>query len=204
MVKVKICGMRSSADIKYAVENGADYIGFVFAPSKRQVTFKEAHDLLKEVDLKGTKTVGVFVNPHEKEVEEGLKKVSLDFIQLHGDETKEFTEQFKPLVIKAFPSNSILTYEEKFSYPAQFILIDSPRDEYYGGSGKTFNWDVLDGKSIDKNRFALAGGLKPENVRHAISQCSPALVDTSSGVETEGAKDPAKIKKFIEEVKGES
>lgn len=204
MTKIKICGMQSVQDIVAAVENGADYIGFVFAPSKRKVTFEDARQLLSQVNLKGVKTVGVFVNPAEETVREALETVPLDYVQLHGDETLEFTAQFKGQVIKAFPSNSGLTYEEKFQYPAEFILIDSPRDEYYGGSGQTFDWRSLKQEAIDQARFALAGGLNSQNIRTAIEACQPALVDTSSGVETDGIKDSTKIKAFIEEVKGES
>lgn len=203
MTKVKICGMKTIEDVNNAVKYGADFIGFVFAPSKRQVTAETVKEILGSVSLYGTKTVGVFVNPSKAELAEILKTVPLDYIQLHGDETKAFTERLNHKVIKAFPSNSELSYEEKFSYPADFILIDSPREKYYGGSGRVFDWAEIDFDAVDQSRFALAGGLNENNVRGAVVKASPALVDTSSGVETDGVKDPVKIKRFIEEAKGE-
>lgn len=201
MTKVKICGMQTIEDAQYAVDAGADFIGFVFAPSKRQISFEEAGDILNTLDKKETKTVGVFVNPTEEEAEQALDIVGLDYIQFHGDETPAEIEAFKSQSIKAFPSNSELSNKEKFGYPAEYILIDSPRKEYYGGSGSQFDWEAFDQDGLDKSRFALAGGLKPENIGEAISVFKPALVDVSSGVETDGQKDPEKVSQFINHVK---
>lgn len=194
--------MKNFEDATSAIECGADFIGFVFAASKRQVTFDDAADIIRRTDTTCTKTVGVFVNPSADEVERALSEIPLDFVQLHGDETIGLTEQFAGRVIKAFPSNSELTTADKFDYPAKFVLIDSPRTQHYGGSGKTFDWDKLDMSNIDTARFALAGGLNRHNIHTAIDVLKPALVDTSSGVETDGMKDPVKIKAFIDNAKG--
>src|SRR5690625_139262 len=115
MTKVKICGMQTLEDAEYAIEAGADFIGFVFAPSKRQITFEQAADIIKKLDAGHTKTVGVFVNPTAEEVEKALEETGLDYIQFHGDEPKALVEQFKARSIKAFPSNSELSNREKRS-----------------------------------------------------------------------------------------
>lgn len=200
MTKVKICGMQTLEDAQYAVDAGADFIGFVFAPSKRQVTIDQVQKILDGLDKKGTKTVGVFVNPTMEEAREALDN-GLDYIQFHGDESPELVENFKAHAIKAFPSNSEFQNREKFAYPAEYILVDSPRKEFYGGSGSQFDWEAFDQEGLDRSRFALAGGLKPENIREAISVFKPALVDVSSGVESDGGKDPEKVSRFIKNVK---
>lgn len=201
MTKVKICGMQTLEDAEYAIDEGADFIGFVFAPSKRQVTLEQAADIIKNLNTEKTKTVGVFVNPTAEEAQAALEETGLDYIQFHGDETKALVEQFKERSIKAFPSNSELSNRDKFNYPSEFILIDSPRKEFYGGTGTTFDWESFDQEGLDKNRFALAGGLKPDNIKEAITTFAPALVDVSSGVETGGKKDYKKVSEFIKNVK---
>lgn len=200
MTKVKICGMQTLEDAQYAVDAGADFIGFVFAPSKRQVTIEQVRKILDGLDKKGVKTVGVFVNPTMEAAREALDN-GLDYIQFHGDESPELVEHFKAHAIKAFPSNSEFTNREKFAYPAEYILVDSPRKEFYGGSGSQFDWEAFDQEGLDRLRFALAGGLKPENIGEAISVFKPALVDVSSGVESDGVKDPEKVSRFIKNVK---
>ncbi len=192
--------MQTLEDAQYAVDAGADFIGFVFAPSKRQVTFDTTEKILEQLDKKNAETVGVFVNPSREEAEAALEK-GIDYIQFHGDESRGFVDEFKAHAIKAFPSNSTFSNKEKFEYPSAFILIDSPRKEYYGGSGSRFDWAAFDQEGLDKDRFALAGGLKPENIREAIEMFKPALVDVSSGVELDGKKDPEKVSSFIQNVK---
>lgn len=202
MTKVKICGMRTLEDAEYAIDAGADFIGFVFAPSKRQVAFSEAAEIIKKLDTTKTKTVGVFVDPTREEAAYALNEVGLDYIQFHGDEPEALVADFKDRSIKAFPSNSSLSNREKFNYPGEFILIDSPRKKYYGGTGTVFDWESFDREGLDKNRFALAGGLNSENIKEAVSTFDPALVDVSSGVESDGRKDHKKVREFIKIVKG--
>lgn len=201
MTKVKICGIQTAEDAEYAIDEGADFIGFVFAPSRRQVTFEQAAGIIEKLDTRHTKTVGVFVNPTADEAKKALEETGLDYIQFHGDEPETLVEQFKSRAIKAFPSNSELSNRKKFSYPGDFILIDSPRKEYYGGSGTAFDWESFDQEGLDKSRFALAGGLKPDNIKEAVTTFTPALVDVSSGVETDGKKDYEKVSEFIKNVK---
>jgi len=199
MTKVKICGAQTLKDAKAIERAGADFIGFVFAPSKRQVTPIQVFEIVKE--LKNIKTVGVFVNPTEQELKKTLNTVPLDYIQLHGDESQEFAGQFNEKVIKAFPSNSSKSYSDLFQFPAEYILMDSPREEHYGGNGVTFDWGRLNNKNIDKTKFILAGGLTPQNIQQAITTVQPMAVDVSSGVETDGVKDPEKIEQLLTQVR---
>lgn len=201
-MKVKICGARFSGDGQMIEKAGADFIGFVFAPSKRQVDIQTAHKIAKET--KFIKKVGVFVNPSEEELRKTVEEVPLDYIQLHGDESPELAGLFPGKVIKAFPSNSDRSFKEIFNYPAEYILMDSPRKEHYGGSGQVFDWEQLDNNDIQKNRLFLAGGLKAGNINEAIESAQPFAVDVSSGVETDGRKDPVKVKEFMENVRRET
>lgn len=200
-MKVKICGIKHKEDGLAVAKAGADFIGMVFAPSKRQIDFETAKTITEALKDYSTKTVGVFVNPTEDEIKKGLES-GLDYIQFHGDEPIEVIKQYQDKAIKAFPSDSEISYKEKFSYPAAYVLIDSPRKEYYGGSGTPFDWEKLPESEIDHERFALAGGLNPENIKEAIVKARPALVDVSSGVETDGKKDLAKVENFIKIIRG--
>lgn len=203
-MKVKICGIKTVDEAQLVASHQPDFIGMVFAPSKRQIDFETAKEITASLKNSGVKTVGVFVNPATEEVDAALNDVGLDYIQFHGDEDKAFVEKYKDRAIKAFPSNSELSYEERFDFKAEYILIDSPREKYYGGSGVTFNWSELPAEKIDKNRLGLAGGLNPDNVGEAIEKVNPALIDVSSGVATNNEKDPEKIASFIKTIRGVS
>lgn len=197
---VKICGAQTKEDVKMIEQAGANFIGFVFAPSKRRVSFKQATQLIRSLSSE-IKKVGVFVNPSQETIRYAIEDVKLDFIQLHGDESADLASQFPGKIIKAFPSDTELSYKEMFKYPAEYVLVDSPRKEHHGGSGQVFNWEPLDLSQTDTKRFALAGGLSPENVKEAIQKVHPKLVDVSSGVETNTKKDPKKINQFIHQVR---
>ncbi|UPH49133.1 phosphoribosylanthranilate isomerase [Listeria innocua] len=198
---VKICGLKKSVDVKAAVENGADMIGFVFAKSKRQVTIEQAHQLAKNIPS-NIKKVGVFVNPTEDELTAAIKGVPLDIVQLHGQESTEQADRTDAEVIKAFPVKEGKLPNNINDYSNAYILLDAPAEEYEGGSGKTFDWDKINSDLLIKNKLIIAGGLNTENVKEAISRFEPYAVDISSGVETNGEKDPEKIKIFIKTAKG--
>ena len=155
-----------------AVEAGADYIGFVFAKSKRQVSLEQAHELAKGVTGQ-TKIVGVFVSPSLEELKEAIGQVPLDIVQIHGT----FDEALIP----------------KISVPVIRAIQIS-------GSGQTFDWQLLADKQIEQDYF-IAGGLTVDNVAEAKETFHPYALDVSSGVETDGHKDLDKIKAFIERVK---
>ncbi|MBC1924587.1 phosphoribosylanthranilate isomerase [Listeria innocua] len=198
---VKICGLKKSVDVKAAVENEADMIGFVFAKSKRQVTIEQAHQLAKNIPS-NIKKVGVFVNPTEEELTAAIKGVPLDIVQLHGQEPTEQADRTDAEVIKAFPVKEGKLPNNINDYSNAYILLDAPAEEYEGGSGKTFDWDKINSDLLINNKLIIAGGLNAENVKEAISRFEPYAVDISSGVETNGEKDPEKIKIFIKTAKG--
>lgn len=201
-MKVKICGIKTVEEAQLVAAEKPDFIGMVLAPSKRQINLEMAKTITESLQGTGIKTVGVVVNPTKEEADAALNEAGLDFIQFHGDEDKNFVEQYHGRAIKAFPSNSELSYKERFNFDAEYILIDSPREKYYGGSGITFNWSELSLADIDKSKLALAGGLNPENVAEAVNIAGPALIDVSSGVETDGHKDSEKIAAFIKIIRG--
>ena len=192
MTKVKICGLSTKEAIKTAVSAGADYIGFVFAPSKRQVTVEQATELAKFIPSHIQK-VGVFVSPSRAELLEAVDKVGLDFVQVHGQVVDKLFENLPCGSIQA------VQVDEGGHVPnsqADYLLFDAP----VAGSGQTFDWGQLDTTELAQP-FFIAGGLNEDNVARAIQHFSPFAVDVSSGVETDGQKDHEKIRRFIERVK---
>ena len=192
MTKVKICGLSTKEAVKTAVSAGADYIGFVFAPSKRQVTLEQAAELAKLIPV-NVKKVGVFVSPSRAELLEAVDKVGLDFVQVHGQVVDKLFENLPCGSIQA------VQVDENGHVPnsqADYLLFDAP----VAGSGQTFDWGQLDTTELAQP-FFIAGGLNEDNVARAIQYFSPFAVDVSSGVETDGQKDHEKIRRFIERVK---
>ena len=192
MIKVKICGLSTKEAVKTAVSAGADYIGFVFAPSKRQVTVEQAIDLAKFIPSHIQK-VGVFVSPSRAELLEAVDKVGLDFVQVHGQVVDKLFENLPCASIQAVQvdGNGHVPNSQ-----ADYLLFDAP----VAGSGQTFDWGQLDTTELAQP-FFIAGGLNEDNVARAIQHFSPFAVDVSSGVETDGQKDHEKIRRFIERVK---
>lgn len=192
---VKICGIMKEEDAQYVSQIGADFIGFLFAPSKRRIAPVHAKRLASYVSEK-TKLVGVFVDEPVQNIIEIAQYVGLDYIQLHGNEPASVAEALPYPVMKAFNINTVTPFEIK-NYPCQYYLLDSPG----GGTGKTFNWEILDNLGIDKSKLFVAGGLHPNNVEEAVTVMKPFGVDVSSGVETNGEKDQHKIQQFIQNSK---
>jgi phosphoribosylanthranilate isomerase len=183
---------------KEAAEAGADIIGFVFAPSKRQITLKEAAAITRTLPP-SVKTAGVFVNESIKKMQAISKLIGLDYIQLHGDESPSIVKELPAKIIKAFPADRLHAVPMEARY-YDLCLIDGPAGKNRGGNGKTFDWTLA--QDLPKEKIILAGGLTPENVQQAIRIVQPAGVDVSSGVETDSVKDPAKIKQFVQQAKG--
>ena len=192
MTKVKICGLSTKEAVKTAVSAGADYIGFVFAPSKRQVTLEQATELAKFIPSHIQK-VGVFVSPSRAELLEAIDKVDLDLIQVHGRVTDDLFENLPCASIQAVQvdGNGHVPNSQ-----ADYLLFDAP----VAGSGQTFDWGQMDTTEL-AHPFFIAGGLNEDNVARAIQHFTPYAVDVSSGVETDGQKDHEKIRRFIERVK---
>lgn len=197
MVKVKICGLKEVEHVQTAVAAGASFIGFMFAPSKRQITVEQAAELAKYVPP-NVKKVGVFVNPTEEQVHKAVEQVGLDYVQYHGNESADFIAKLGYPSIKAFSIRGYEDVEKASKYNVDYYLFDAPGTDFAGGSGRVFDWSLLDQLAISKDRVILAGGLNSGNVQHAIEQVAPCGVDVSSGVERNGAKDSKLIKQFIE------
>ena len=211
MIRVKICGIRDETHALAAVEANADFIGLVFAPSKRRVIPAEARNIAIAVKKSSdtTKVVGVFVNAPASDVNKLADFCALDWVQLSGDESWEYCcEIFKP-VIKAIRVGQQSSEElcadlsagSKLLHQQRFIaLLDSLVAGEYGGTGESFDWSLA--QQVAK-RFPviIAGGLDPKNVAQVIETVRPWGVDVSSGVETGGVKDIAKIRTFIELVR---
>ena len=192
MTKVKICGLSTVEAVETAVLAGADYIGFVFAESKRQVSLEQAHELAKLVTGK-TKIVGVFVSPSLEDLEQAIAQVPLDIVQIHGMFDEALIPKISVPVIRAI---QLSDQEAQVSSQADYLLFDAP----VAGSGRTFDWDLLKDQKIQQD-FFIAGGLTVDNVRQARETFQPYALDVSSGVETDGRKDIEKIKAFIEGAK---
>lgn len=190
---VKICGTTSEADALLAVALGADAVGFVFAPSPRQIAPGVASDIAKRLPPE-IMTVGVFRDEAPSRVVEIVNGVGLRAAQLHGHETAEqarWVRERVPFVIQAFPAGApVVARAAEFGVDA--VLLDAPRP----GSGQVFDWALAE--VPDGLRLMLAGGLTPDNVTEAIARVHPWGVDVVSGVEkSPGVKDPIRLRAFI-------
>lgn len=196
---IKICGTTSEEDALLAIAMGANAIGFIFAPSPRQVTPQRVADIVKRLPREDVLTVGVFRDHAPSRVVETLYAAGLHAAQLHGRETAEETKwvrQRVPMVIKAFPAGGPRVADAE-EYGADAILLDAAKP----GSGNLFDW-ALTGDLPQGQRLIVAGGLTADNVGAAITQVSPWGVDVASGVEeSPGRKDPMKLKAFVEAAK---
>lgn len=214
MTKIKICGLTTKEQVEVTQELGADYIGFVFAKSKRRIEPEQVAIITQDLSA-NIKKVGVFVSPSVIELENTIKIAKLDVIQLHGELTEELqkilaTSFFKDMgveTIQAFNGQKENLVELISESSADYILLDAPAEttEYAGGNGFVFNWEET-AKKIKKltdKKIFIAGGLTSDNVKKAIQIFNPFAVDVSSGVETDGQKDSKKIKAFIEAVRNE-
>jgi len=193
-VFVKICGITSEADALLAVGLGADAVGFIFAPSPRQVAPQAVRRIIERVPPE-ILTVGVFRNEARTRVVDIVNGIGLRAAQLHGDETAEdtrFVAERIPFTIKAFPAGhpNIGRIDE---YGVETVLVDAESP----GSGEVFDWRVAEGV-VDPARLIVSGGLHAGNVADAIAHLHPFGVDVSSGVESApGHKDPRKVRSFV-------
>jgi len=207
MTRIKICGIRDLAHGLAAVEAGADFIGLVFAPGKRQVSPAQAREIASAVkkSSNAVKVVGVFVNAPILQINEIADFCALDVIQLSGDESWEHCSKIVNPVIKAIrigqqsPEElyAELSAASELLTGRRFItLLDSRVKGKYGGTGESFNWNLVQ-ETAKRFPAIIAGGLNPKNVARLIERVAPWGVDVSSGVETGGVKDTSKIEAFI-------
>jgi phosphoribosylanthranilate isomerase len=211
MTRIKICGITDENHALAAVEAGADFIGVVFAPSKRQVIPIKAYEIASAIkkSTDATKVVGVFVDAPAFQVNEIADFSGLDVVQLSGNESWEYCRRIVNPLIKVirigkqssrelcaelFAASTLLT-ERRF-----MTLLDSQAEGKYGGTGENFNWNLAQ-EVARSYPVMIAGGLDANNVVGLIERVAPWGVDVSSGVETGGVKDVAKIRAFIEAVR---
>jgi len=196
MIPTKICGITNLDDANVSVENGASALGFIFyKKSPRAISIKNAKSISKQLSNTIIR-VGVFVN-HEKDfINEAISEVPLDMIQLHGDETPDFCNQFDVPILKALRIKNEASLSVMDQYDVAVFLLDTFSNDQYGGTGETFDWSILNRKF--KTPIILSGGLNPENILDAIDAVNPSAVDVNSGVESSpGKKDYNKLKSLF-------
>ena len=197
---VKICGVTNEEDALLAVAMGADAVGFILAPSTRQVAIGAARDIARRLPPEVI-TVGVFRDALPQRVVDVISQAGLRAAQLHGHEKPAdvaFVASKIPLVIKAFSAGSG-AIAEAGDYRADAILIDAPA----AGPGRVFDWRLAE-RFPTMTRMILGGGLDPDNVGEAVERIRPWGVDVSAGVESGGRKDPRKVRAFIQAARAAS
>lgn len=200
MTKIKLCGLSRPQDIQAANELRADYIGFVFAPGSRRYVSPRQALTLKSLLSPQIHAVGVFVYEEIEKVARLLNSGVIDMAQLHGGEDENYIRRLRGLtgkpIIQAFRITSDRDVLRAESSIADHVLLDSG-----AGTGTTFDWALI--RQI-KRPYFLAGGLDIHNVKSAVDQLEPYAVDVSSGIETGGVKDPAKMAAFVAAVRKEA
>ena len=196
--RIKICGLRRKEDISYVNEVLPDFAGFIFDPSRRRYIEPETAAVLRPQLADSIRAVGVFVNAAPEEILRIAETVRLDLIQLHGSEDDTYIRNLRKQtslpIIKAIRVQTEEDTEQAAASSADLILLDNGA----GGTGTRFNWELA--QKVSRN-FLLAGGISAENAADAIRLCHPWGLDASSSLETEGMKDPEKIRSFMEAVR---
>ena len=212
MTKIKICGLSKVEHALVSAKAGADFLGLVFAPSRRQVSPQKALRIAEAVRNLACRPaiVGVFVNLPVREIDQIASYCKLDLVQLSGNEGLRDYQEIDYPVIKVVHVSKSQTAEQitteierdlcfKLKHEPIFLL-DTGSSRAYGGTGRAFDWGLARAVSA-RFRVIVAGGLEPQNVGRLIAEVKPWGVDVSSGVETGGVKDSAKIKAFISSVR---
>ena len=200
MPKVKICGHTNPEDAKLAFELGADYIGLIFAESRRKVSIDQARAVIHALpDFKNF--VAVFSNQSKEEVENTVQELGLRILQFHGEETALYCRSFMEKgyeVIKTFRIKDPMSLKRLDEYNVSAFLFDTFKSDAKGGTGVTFDWELIEDRPYVHEKLFLAGGLNVQNLKMAIQKVRPFAVDVVSGVEKEpGKKDPKLLAEFI-------
>ncbi len=206
MSLVKICGITRPQDAEDAFSLGADFLGLVFAPSPRRVDSIQAERIIEAVPT-FQNFVGVFQNQEIAEVRRVAERLGLQYVQLHGEESPEYCEHLKKdglSIIKAIHVNgkSSVTENELKPYNIFAFLFDTKVGSKSGGTGKSFDWNLISPDIWKENKCFLSGGLTPGNIDEAIDATHPFAVDVSSGVESKpGMKDFPLVREFIKKAR---
>lgn len=198
-VLVKVCGLTDTVEADYLNKNNVDFAGFVlfFPKSKRNISIEKAEQIMAELD-ENIKKVAVIVSPDESEIQQ-INGSGFDYVQIHGEIKDRLLEQISKPVFKAFNIKDIKNIHK---YQNNAKIVGYVFDAAVPGSGKVFDWSILNDIKRDAKTFILAGGLNDSNVREAVKLVNPDVVDVSSGVEYDSGsgKDPEKIKQFIRQL----
>lgn len=198
-VLVKVCGLTDTVEADYLNKNKVDFAGFVlfFPKSKRNISIEKAEQIMAELD-ENIKKVAVIVSPDESEIQQ-INGSGFDYVQIHGEIKDRLLEQISKPVFKAFNIKDIKNIHK---YQNSAKIAGYVFDAAVPGSGKVFDWSILNDIKRDAKTFILAGGLNDSNVREAVKLVNPDVVDVSSGVEYDSGsgKDPEKIKQFIRQL----
>jgi phosphoribosylanthranilate isomerase len=200
---IKICGITNLEDAQSAVEAGADALGFVFAESPRSIEPKRAKEIIAGITARAL-CVGVFVNETPAKVEETVKYCGLGAAQLHGDESPDYCSNIKvDKIIKAFHIENETSLKFMKGYDSAFTyLLDTFSRDRYGGTGRTFNWNIAVKAKALMKPIILSGGLSLSNIAEAIKVVRPYGVDISGSIESSpGKKDIGRMRRLIEEIK---
>ena len=200
--QIKLCGFKNIEDIIFASSLDIDYLGMIFVQDMpRTIDIKtaiRAVDICKDQDIK---SVGVFLNQSVEEISDVLTEVDLDIIQLHGDENiEDYTVLNRDIIYTIHASENIQSQLLKINLDKHMHLIDATDNQMRGGSGTTFDWDIL--KDLECEKLFIAGGLKPDNILDLLSRYTPKCVDVSSGIERKvGYKDHKIMSDFVETIR---
>lgn len=198
MIPVKLCGITNLEDALLGIKYGVAALGFILAPSKRQVTPARLLEITRQLPPFVTK-IGVFVDEDPLVIREIMRDCRLDLAQLHGAEPPEVCEALEGRVIKAFRAGRDRPDPLWNQVNLRGILIDSFSPQAAGGTGTAFDWSLFESYRLLRVSLILAGGLNPVNLRQAVQTARPDAVDVSSGVEIRpGVKDGVKVKEFLE------
>ena len=196
-MKLKICGIRDLNILQYACEAGVDFVGFIMANDSPRKISNDFLESLETFDFKETSPVFVFVNPSVEEVKKIITKIENPILQFHGDEGDNFCQQFNQIFWKTIRIKNSQSLDVINDFPsANALLLETFSNDAYGGTGKVFDWGLLENISL-QNKFILAGGINSENLEDAIS-LNPWCIDVNSGVESSLAlKDKTLIDQVI-------
>ena len=203
MIQTKVCGITNISDALFSIKCGASAVGFVFyKKSERYISYNDAFDVIKYLPP-GTAKIGVYVNEDAKMVNDSSKKLNLDYVQLHGDESASFCKDINFPIIKAFRIKDDSFKSQILKYNVSVFLFDTFTRKDYGGTGKIFNWELI--KQGFQRPFIHSGGLNINNVLDAINVTNPDAIDISSGLEDyPGKKDHEKIFEFFKLIRNTS